>query len=107
ATSKSDLDRFGANELSRSHDQLGAAGFVIGKMHFDEVMHHLASAFAHPPHVDPAIVFANPEFFAPPDIGGDLRAVDDILAREAGDVRARTADILSLDHGSLHPLFRQ
>ena len=67
-------------------------------MSIHEVLDHLALAFAHRRHVDANIFLADPELLAAIKERCDLGAVDDVFARQARDVRARTAHIFALDH---------
>ena len=60
--------------------------------------HHLALALTHGCHVDVNILFADAEFVAAIKERSNLGAVDDVLAGQARDVRARTAHIFALDH---------
>src|SRR5258705_8695855 len=73
-------------------------------MHLDQPGDHLALALTHGWHIDFPIILGDSEFLASPEVRGDFGAMDDILARKTGDVRARTSDIFSLNDGSLHPL---
>ena len=98
AIGQRNLDRFRRDETSGSEKQFRAARFEIGQVHIHEPFDHLSFAVAHPGHVDLPIVFGDAEFFASGEVGSDLRAVDNILARKTGDVRARTADIPSFDN---------
>ena len=61
-------------------------------------LHHLALALTHGSHVDVNILFADSELVAAIKERSNLGAVDDILARQARDVRARAAHIFALDH---------
>ncbi len=74
-------------------------------MHIDQAVDHLALALAHRRHVDPDILLADAEFLAAKKVGRDLGAVDDVLARQAGDVRARAADVFALDDRGTRPFW--
>jgi len=50
------------------------------------------------------VVFGDPEFLASPEVGGHIRAVDNVFAGKTGDVRAGTPDVFPLNDCSLHPL---
>ncbi len=67
-------------------------------MSIDEVLDHLALAFAHRRHVDANVFFADAELLAAIKERSDFGAVDDIFARQARDVRARTAYIFALNY---------
>src|SRR5213083_1295509 len=73
-------------------------------MHLDQPAHHLALALTHGWHIDFPVILGDSEFLAALEVRGDFGAMDDILARKTGVVRARTSDIFSLNDGSLHPL---
>jgi hypothetical protein len=65
---------------------------------------HLAFAITHTRHVDSAIFLGDAEFSTSPKVRGNLRAMDDIFARQTGDVRAGTSDIFSIydDRSDFH-----
>src|SRR5207237_1290429 len=63
-----------------------------------------ALAVADAGHVDPPAVLGETERLAAAEVGGDLGGVDDVLARQAGDVRAGAADVPALDDRHLLPL---
>ena len=73
-------------------------------MHFDQSIDHLPLAVADGGHVDLPVAVGDPELGAAAEIVGDLGAVDDVLARQAGDVGARPADIPPLDDRGAPPL---
>src|SRR5262249_11727376 len=74
-------------------------------MHVHQAGDHFALALTYDRHAYIPTVFGDPEFLAALEIGSDLGAVDNVLARQTGDVGAGASDIFSLDHGSLHSLF--
>src|SRR5882724_8972923 len=76
-------------------------------MRLDQPGDHLALALTHGWHIDFPVILGDSEFLASPEVKGDFGAVDEILARKTGDVGARTADIPTLNDGSLYPLFCQ
>ena len=92
------FDSLGAHETPHTHHQFRTAFLVKVEMNIDEVLHHLALAFAYRRHVDANIFFADAELLAAIKERGHLGAVDDVFARQARDVRARTAHIFALDH---------
>jgi hypothetical protein len=77
------------------------------QVHVHRARDHSSLAFADTLHVELPITFGNPEFLTSPDVRRNFGAVDDVLARKAGDVRARTAEGFPLDDRRLHPLFSQ
>ena len=66
-------------------------------MYGDQIIDHLSLAAAHALHVDAHGTRSDAELGAAADQRRHLPAVDDVLARQAGDVRARTADQPALD----------
>ena len=75
-------------------------------MHLDQPINHLPLAITHNRHVNLGIVLGDAEFFTSPKVGGYLRAMDDIFARETGDVGTGTSDIFSLNNDRSHSLLR-
>ena len=88
AIAQCDLDRLGRDEIARAQDQLRAGFLVDIEMHVDQPLDHLALAVAHSSHVDVCVVLADAEFLTAKEKGRNLRAVDDVLARQARDVGA-------------------
>src|SRR5215469_3959951 len=99
------LNCFWPDKAPESHEQLCPARLEIRKVHVHQAVHHLPLAVTHSRHVDPGVVLGHTEFLTPPKVGGDLRAVDDVFARQTGDIRTGTSDILSLDDNSSHSFF--
>src|SRR5271156_2197415 len=97
------LDGFRPDKTSRTHDQFRPGLFVDVEMHIDQASDHLAFAVAHDRHVDARVLLADAEFFAPVEKRGDLRAVNDVLARQAGDVGTGTADPFALNNNGPLP----
>ena len=98
AIGKLDFKGLWTHEIPSAHDQFRAALLVIVEMNIDEVLNHLALAFTDRCHIDVNILFADAELLAAIKQRGDLGAVDDVLARQASDVRARAAHIFALDY---------
>ena len=99
-----DLDRLRRDEAPVAHDELRAALPVLRQVHLDQSVDHLPLAVADGGHVDLPVAAGDPELGAAAEIVGDLGAVDDVLARQAGDVGARPADIPPLDDRRALPL---
>ena len=98
------LDRHRRDESPLAHDELRAAFPVLREVHFDQSIDHPPLAVADGGHVDLPVAVGDPELGAAAEIVGDLGAVDDVLARQAGDVGARPADIPPLDDRGAPPL---
>src|ERR1700730_11657321 len=92
-----DLDGFWSDEMPGAHDNFGAARFEVIQVQGDQVIDHLAFSIANARHMDLTIVLGDPELRASPEIRGHLGAVNDILAWETGDVRARASDVFSFN----------
>ena len=70
----------------------------------DHPIDHLPLAVADGGHLDFPVARGDPELGAPAEIAGDLRAVDQVLAREARDAGAGPRDIPPLDDRRPLPL---
>src|SRR5258708_29082820 len=92
------LNRFWSDKASRPHEQLCPARLEIIEMHLDQPINHLPLAITHKPQVNLGIVLVDAEFFTSPKVGCYLLAMDDIFARETGDVGTGTSDIFSLNN---------
>ena len=88
---------FRPRKTPEAHEQFSPAVLEFSEMHVHQSLHHLAFAFTHGAHVDPAIVLVDAELRAPEKIRGHLGTVDDIFAGQTGDVGAGTADVLAFD----------
>ena len=75
-------------------------------MRFDKFGDHIALSIAYGRHVDGEVATLDTKFFAATKKRGDLGAMDDILARQASNVGARTSDVPALDYGDPLTLFR-
>ena len=95
---KSDLDRsWTYKPTCSSQDQDRAGVLVVFQIHLVQAGHHLALAVTDARHINRETVVTNAKFLASAKIGRDLGSVDDVLARQAGDVRARSANVLAID----------
>src|SRR5258707_4898708 len=92
-----DFHRSRSYESARSQYELGSLVPVIFHFHLVQADAHPALALAHARHVDREAIECDAEFLASAKVRCDFRAVDDVLARQARDVRARPADIFALD----------
>jgi len=107
AVGKSDLQGLWADESPGSHDEFSSTLIEVIDVDVDQVLHHLPLAVAHDSHIDPEAIFGNAELFASAEVGSDLRAMDDVLAWQTCDVRARAADVPALDDSDALTLFRK
>src|SRR5215470_18522596 len=98
------LQSLGANEASGAEDEFRAARLVVVEIHVIPARYHRAFAFAHSAHVDGKVSFGDTELFTSAKVRSNLRTVQDVLAGQTGDVRARPADVLALDHRDTLPL---
>src|SRR6476660_1788544 len=95
---ESDLHSFRSDEpTGSSQNQYRSRVSVVFKVHVVEPRYHLAFAIADARHVDCEAVERDAKLLAAANVGRDLRAVDDVLARQAGDVRTRSANIFAID----------
>src|SRR5262249_27066269 len=62
-----------------------------------DTVDHFAFARVYSSHVDDDRSDLDPEFPMPSDEGGDLRRMNNVLARQTCHIGTRSADILSLD----------
>ena len=83
-----DLDRLRPDEAALAHDELGAVLPVSLVIQGDHPVDHLPLALADGVHVDFPLARGDPEFGCPAEVAGDLRAMDQVFAREARDARA-------------------
>jgi hypothetical protein len=107
AAAERDFNRARRDETAAAEDELRARLVVNVDVHVDQAGDHLAFALAHGAHVDVGIALGDAELRAAEEIRGDLRAVDEILARQARDVGARAADPPALDDGNTLSLARE
>src|SRR6266851_4668890 len=93
-----DLDRFRSNEAALTHDQFysGVRGTLGVELMFR--FDHFAFALLDAGHVDSEFIHFQSEFRAAPRQRCYSRGVDHVLARQACDIRARTAEPFPLDH---------
>src|SRR6266849_467527 len=93
-----DLNRFRSNEAAFTHDQFysGVRGTLGVELMFR--VDHFAFALLDAGHVDSEFIHFQPEFRAAPRQRCYSRGVDHVLARQACDIRARTAEPFPLDH---------
>ena len=88
AVGSHDLDRPRPDEATLSHDQLRAALPIKLMIPDDHAVDHLPLSVLDGGHLDLPIARHDPELGTPAEEVGDLRAVDQVFAREARDARA-------------------
>src|SRR5215475_4732488 len=81
-----------------SQNQYRTRVSVVFQIHLVEAGYHFAFALADARHVDCEAVERDAKLFASANVGRDLRAVDDVLARQTGDVRAGSANVFAIDY---------
>ena len=101
---KCDLNGLRHHEFSFAHDQLGARFVVFLLMQCDQAIDHLPLTLANPGQIDFAILCGDAELAPAIQQVRDLRAVNHVLARQAGDVRTRTANVPPLNDCRLFAL---
>src|SRR5580765_1337040 len=92
------LHRPVTDEASVATNEFRSSLFVIVEIEFVQARYHRAFAVAHGRHIDSEIIPNDAEFLTSANVGCDLRTVNDVLARETGDVRARSANVFAVDH---------
>src|SRR5580698_9288036 len=92
AVKKVDLQSFWSDKARGTRDQLRSAGLEVREMHIDQTGDHFTFPITDSRHIDFKIVLGDAEFFTSLKVGSDLGTMDDIFAREAGDIGAGTAD---------------
>ena len=98
-----DLDGLRRSEAARTHDQLGAAGFVAVEVHGDQAVDHVALLRQHSLHVDGGGTRHDPKAIGVLNEIGNFRAPNLVLAGQAVGVRAGTADQPAFDNSGSVP----
>ncbi len=94
-------------EAGFAHDQLRTAGFEFVEVELDQILDHLSFTAKHAGHIDMGLTGNHSQSGLWIYEGNGLRAVDHILARQAGDIRAGAADHRSFDHRRFLSQLRQ
>jgi hypothetical protein len=97
-----DFDCLRANEARGTEDEFRSGLLVIVEVRIVPVRYHPAFPVANRAHINGYVAFGYPELVASADIRGNLRTMYNVFAGEAGNVRARSADVFAIN-GS-HPL---
>ena len=106
AVIQSNLERFRRHETPATHDQFGAARFVVLQMPRNLIFNHGPLAPANRRHIDSNGTSHGPELRAVPRQVRDLGAANFILAGQAGDVGTGAADPPPLDDRGPSPRLR-
>ena len=107
AFSKSRLDRARPHKDAFGKEELEMRDRELPAVDRDHAVDHLALALAYSLHVHRRRVDTHAVRRGAPDQIGDLGAADHVLARQAGDVRTRSANQGALDHHDGPALLRQ
>src|ERR1700741_4794334 len=83
-----DLYCSGRYEAGRTHNQFGTAGLLKTEVALDLVLDHFSFATLDAGHIDGKRSQFKTEFSCATSKRSDLRAVNDVLAGQAGDIRA-------------------
>src|SRR6478672_5392343 len=83
----------GTDKTSGATNEFRSGPFVIVEIEFVQARYHRAFAAAHRGHIDFEILPNDAEFFTSANVGCNLRTVNDVLARQTGDVGARSANV--------------
>ena len=86
AVAQSDLESTRSGELSIRPNQFSAGCLILIDMDFDQVLYHFSLSRIDADHVDGDRSSFYPEFLVSTKQRGDLRSVNDVLARQAGDI---------------------
>lgn len=97
AVSQPHLNGIWSDEATLAQDQFGPAFLVLVHMHTDEPIHHPPLAGSHLSNLNRCRRSAAAEFAVMADKVGNLSAVDHVLRRQAGDIRARSPDEAAFD----------
>src|SRR5438034_5320749 len=84
-------------EPAGSQNELRSRCPVIFQIHLVQAGYHLALAVTDARHINRETVVGDAELLAAAKVRCDLRTVDDVLAWQARDVRARSANVFALD----------
>ena len=101
------LDCFRFRERRFTHDQFRAAGLELAEMNLHQLVDHLPFAAGDAGHVDANVSGHDAQARCGMNKRDGLGTVNDVLARQAGDVRARAADHRTFDDDGLLALARQ
>src|SRR6476646_3645753 len=92
------LHRPVTDEASVATNEFRSSLFVLVEIEFVQARYHRPFAAAHRRHIDFEIIPNDAELFTSANVGCNLRTVNNVLARQTGDVRARSANIFAVDH---------
>jgi len=99
AVGQLNVDRSFRDEAGLAHDEFGAAGSVAVEMHLAQAVDHCPLSALYALHVGRRRPEFDSKFGCLPGERANLGGVNNVLARQAGYVRARPADQLPLNDG--------
>src|SRR5229473_2071775 len=88
ARNQRDLQGLRCDESAGAKNEFGSRLFVVLEIDVVPTGYHLAFTLADYRHIHGEVPFGYAELFAPSQIRGNFRAVNDVLARHAGNVLA-------------------
>src|SRR5262245_13400037 len=94
---ESNFERSRSHEPSGSQNELRSRSPVILHIHLVHAGDHLALAVTDARHLNREPVVSDAKFLTSAKVRCNLRTVDDVLAWQARDVRARSADVFAFD----------
>src|SRR4029077_512300 len=92
-----DLHNSRSNEPPRTQNEFGARLPVVLHIHLVKADDHLALAIPDSRHLDRQALVSNAKLAASAKVVHNFRAMDNVLARKARNIRARAANILAID----------
>src|SRR5215471_486199 len=84
---------------SGPQDELRSGFPVVFHVHLVHADYHLALTVTNDRHVNRVALISDAKFLASAKVRRHLRTVDDVLAWQAGDVGARSANVFAVDEG--------
>ena len=94
---KCDLQRSGADEASGAEDEFRSTLLVVVEIPVVPTRNHPALTFTNYVHINGEVSFGDTELFTSTKVRGNLRAVNDVLARQTDNIGTGPADVFALD----------
>src|SRR5262245_6332249 len=94
---ESNFERSRSDEPAGSQHELRSRSPIILQVHLIHAGHHRALAVSDTRHINREPVVSDAKFLTSAKVRCDLRAVDDVLAWQARDVRAGSANVFAFD----------